>query len=239
MSAWRRSGGHLPPSWCAAGLGLTHTTNLSCTAFLCAGQLSINASSPTIAVFAAAQNNTVRLLTLRLPGTLSFGSILSQLGLGAAGIDSTGVLSLSNTSLKYVPTVQGSTGGLRGTADLRADTCSHTPEPLRAEPLVTLSLARRRRHANPAVYVDPTGTNHSAGISLLTTVAVSALNIPPSAVSVQVASSAGALAQNVVMQVRIDWAPAAGVCGGVRVTRAGGDGASLRSYDARTVPGRP
>ena len=53
------------------------------------------------------------------------------------------------------------------------------------------------------VFTDPgDGTNHTAGLSLITTVAVPPLNIPATTVSISVASAAGAVAQSVVMQVR-------------------------------------
>ena len=69
--------------------------------------------SPTIALRVFAANSTLRLLSLRLPGTLSFGSILSDLGLPAFGPDSDDLFTLTNTSIKFVPLVNGQTGEWR------------------------------------------------------------------------------------------------------------------------------
>lgn len=56
-----------------------------------------------------ADNTTLRLLYLHLPGTLSFGSILSQLGLPAPDAGNSDFVTLSNATLKYVPVVNNQT----------------------------------------------------------------------------------------------------------------------------------
>ena len=52
------------------------------------------------------------------------------------------------------------------------------------------------------MFTDPQdGTNHTAGLTLAAMVAVPALGIPASDISVAVASASGTLAQEVVLQV--------------------------------------
>ena len=75
-----------------------------------AGRLSINATSPTVTLRVFADNTTLRLLYLGLPSTLSLGSTLSQLGMSASSMDSSGLFTLTNTTVKYVPLVNGQTG---------------------------------------------------------------------------------------------------------------------------------
>ena len=83
---------------------------MSLLARLLAGRLSIQAVAPTLSLQAAADNTTLRLFKLGLPSTLSFASILSELGMPTSGVDSSSFVTVANTSLKYVPLVNGEAG---------------------------------------------------------------------------------------------------------------------------------
>ena len=67
----------------------------------------ITASTPTANFQVAADKQALRLLTLDMPNTLTFGSILS--GLGVSGAASLGdIISVAATTVVYVPAVNGS-----------------------------------------------------------------------------------------------------------------------------------
>jgi hypothetical protein len=68
--------------------------------------LYVTARTPTTNFKAAMDRQTLRLMTLDMPNTLSFGSILT--GLGVSGAASLGdIITVSNTTVVYVPAVNG------------------------------------------------------------------------------------------------------------------------------------
>ena len=74
------------------------------------GNLSIGASSASVGLRVVIEQGNLRMLFLTLPSTLSFGNVLSGLGIPASDFDSSDVLTVANSSVMYVPMVNGQTG---------------------------------------------------------------------------------------------------------------------------------
>lgn len=81
--------------------------HLLCVFVSVADILYVTASTPSMTCRVALDKQKLRLLTLDMPDTLSFGSILT--GLGVSGADSLGdIITVSATTVVYVPAVNGS-----------------------------------------------------------------------------------------------------------------------------------
>lgn len=71
--------------------------------------LYVTAVTPSITFKVAMDKQRLRMLTVDMPGSLSFGDILQ--GLGATGAESLGdIITVSNTTVVYVTSVNGSGG---------------------------------------------------------------------------------------------------------------------------------
>lgn len=69
--------------------------------------LYVTGSTPSITFKAAMDRQSLRLMALDMPGELSFGDILT--GLGVSGAASLGdIITVSATTVLYVPNVNGS-----------------------------------------------------------------------------------------------------------------------------------
>ena len=71
-----------------------------------AGSLLVTAVPPggsSVYLRAGVNSTGLRLLEVGEPGTLSLGSILTDLGLAAGGLDTSGIMTLTNTTVQYVP----------------------------------------------------------------------------------------------------------------------------------------
>jgi hypothetical protein len=91
--------------------------------------LYVTGSTPSITFKAAMDRQSLRLMALDMPGELSFGDILT--GLGVSGAASLGdIITVSATTVLYVPNVNGSGARLcmccAASMHLHVDTCAHT-----------------------------------------------------------------------------------------------------------------
>lgn len=179
--------------------------------------LYVTGSTPSITFKAAMDKKSLRLMALDMPGELSFGDILT--GLGVSGAASLGdIITVSATTVLYVPNVNGSgeircacVGGpacicvlTRGCAPLLfAHLCVLTaawwPPPGVCCVRACVCVCCCHCLACAGV-VDDTGVALKPGLRLSSVVSVPALSIPPSQVDVAVDSGNGAVKPNISMQ---------------------------------------
>jgi hypothetical protein len=83
-----------------------------CVLILAAEIMYVTASTPEMNFNVALDKSNMRMMAISMPNTLSFGNILTGLNVPSAAAWGD-IVTISSTSVVYVPTVVGVTGGLQ------------------------------------------------------------------------------------------------------------------------------